>query len=174
MAAGRGMLRDGVPHPPWGVGDICPHGDQEEIPLDQYSPAAGGKRRSAQQLASVPVPFPVFTICNHVGFLLSALLSLFFFPCFSCRRQCKRCLGILEKFGGLAEERFCSGGSPGGRMPFKLEERPQLNHAAGPQTLKPVLEEALRGPVRVQIPLIQAHKWLQRHLEKCWRPQCQE
>lgn len=145
------------------------NGEQGEIPLDQCSPAAGGKGRSAQQLASVPVPFPVFTICNHVGFLLSALLSLFFFPCFSCRRQCRRCPGILEKLGGLAQERFCSGGSPGGRMPFKLEERPQLNHAAGPQTLKPALEEAQREPRRVQIPLIQAQKQLQRYLEKCWR-----
>lgn len=82
MAAGRGMLWDGVPRPLWGAGDVCPHGEQGEIPLDQYSPAAGGKGRSAQQLASVPVPFPVFTICNHVGFLLSALLSLFFFLVF--------------------------------------------------------------------------------------------
>lgn len=75
-------MRDGVPRPPWGVGDICPHGEQGEIPLDQYSPTAGGKGRSAQQLASVPEPFPVFTICNHGGFLLSALLSLIFFPVF--------------------------------------------------------------------------------------------
>lgn len=59
-------------------------------------------------------------------------------------------------------------------MSFKLEERPQLNHAAGPQTLKPALEKAPRGPGRVQIPLIQAHKRLQRHLEKRWRPQCQK
>lgn len=107
---------------------------------------------------------------------LPALRSSFslFFPCFSCRRQCRRCPAILEKFGGLAQERLCFGGLPGGRMPFKSEERPQLNHAAGPQTLKPVLEKVLRGPGRVQIPLIQAHKQLQRHLEKCWGPQCQK
>lgn len=30
-------------------------------------------------------------------------------------------------------------------MSFKLEERPQLNHTAGTQTLKPVLEEAWKG-----------------------------
>lgn len=82
MAAGRGMLWNGVPRPPWGAGDICPHREQGEIPLDQCSPAAGGKGRSAQQLASVLMPFPVFTIRNYVGFLLFALLSLFFFPVF--------------------------------------------------------------------------------------------
>lgn len=30
-------------------------------------------------------------------------------------------------------------------MSFKLEECPQLNHAAGTQTLKPMLEEAWKG-----------------------------
>lgn len=34
-----------------------------------------------QQLASLPVPFPVFTIRNQVGFFLSALFfPLLFFP----------------------------------------------------------------------------------------------
>lgn len=82
MAAGRGMLRDGVPHPPWGVGDICPHGDQEEIPLDQYSPAAGGKRRSAQ---SSPQSRCHFQCLPSVIMLASCSLLFFlsfFFPVF--------------------------------------------------------------------------------------------
>lgn len=51
MAAGWETLWDGVPHPPWGVGDICPHGEQGEIPLDQHSPAAGGKISTAACLS---------------------------------------------------------------------------------------------------------------------------
>lgn len=57
-------------------------------------------------------------------------------------------------------------------MPFKLEERPQLNGASGPQQLKPALEEAPRGLSKVQIPLFREHKQLQRRLETFQRPRC--
>lgn len=57
-------------------------------------------------------------------------------------------------------------------MPFKLEERPQLNGVSGPQQLKPALEEVLRGLSKVQIPLFREHKQLQRRLETFRRPRC--
>lgn len=57
-------------------------GSKERSPPVKYYPTAGGKGRSAQWLASVPVPFPVFTIRNRVGFLLPALFFPLFFPPF--------------------------------------------------------------------------------------------
>lgn len=76
----QGDTKGQGPRPPQGAGDISPRVEQGEIPLVKHYPTAGGKGRSAQQLTSAPLPFPVFTIRNHVGFLLAALYSFVFFP----------------------------------------------------------------------------------------------
>lgn len=80
-------------------GHLPSRGARGDPPRIKNSPAAGGKGRSAQQLISVPMPFPVFTTRNQVGFLLSTLFSpLFSFPCW---RRCGQSLGVPEKFRGL-------------------------------------------------------------------------
>lgn len=51
-------------------------GSKERSPPSQTpAPLRAERGGSALRLASAPLPFPVFTIRNQAGFLLSALLS---------------------------------------------------------------------------------------------------